>query len=172
MSNIPNDSEDEARTELWAMKEEEFHHSSWLWRLILLLRDSTCVRLPVVLILAAVIGGIMLKLSTFMPGYLAILLFFLLGLVGWGFVIGFPIGQKKNLMKVWVWFALAWGGALCLIYAQGLHQRHDDSSLVWSVLGWVLGISAFVVLYVFFPNPRKAHRNSDEDDSERRDHHR
>ncbi len=162
MSDSPTQSDDETRAKLWTAKEEEeLRCSSLLGRSLLIFRDSACVRIPIVLVLAGIVGGIMLKLSEFIPGYLAVLLFFLLGLVGWKFVIGLPIGQKKGLMKVWVFFALLWGSALCLIYAEGLHQHHDSSSLAWSVLGWVLGISAFVVVYVFFPSPRKTSKKRD-----------
>ncbi len=160
MSDSLTQSDDEAQARL-RTAEEELRRSSLLGRALLIFRDSACVRIPIVLVLAGIIGGIMLKLSEFIPGYLAVLLFFLLGLIGWGFVIGLPVGQKKGLMKVWVFFALLWGSALCLIYAEGLYQHHDSSSLVWSVLGWVLGISAFVVLYVFFPSPRKTSRKGD-----------
>jgi hypothetical protein len=117
-----------------------------------------------VTVLAGIIGAIMFKLSGFMPGYLVVLLFFLLGLVGLGFLIGLPVGRKKGLMKVWIFHALISGSALCLIYAQALHQHQDGSSVAWSVLGWVLGISAFIVLFVSFPDPRKKSKDSEKRD--------
>ncbi len=78
----PNQSDDEARAELLATEEEDLRRSSLLGRALFIIHDNIWVRLPIVLVLAGIIGGIMLKVTEFMPGYLAVLLFFLLGLVG------------------------------------------------------------------------------------------
>ncbi len=136
-------------------------HSSWPWRLVLLVRNNIWVRIPIVFGLAAYIGTGMLKLSEVVPGYVVVLLVYVLGLLGWGLLIGFPIGRKKDLMKVWVFFALLWASACCFLFAEGLRQNHENSWGTWSVIGWGLAVLAIIVFRVLFPRESSKNHNGE-----------
>jgi hypothetical protein len=137
MSETPRNTQDEDRSSLGL-------------RLALLFRDSAWIRIPLVLISGGIIEAVMLFLSSFVPGYIVVLLVYVLGLLGWGLLIGFPSkGPTKKssseFVRLWVFFALIWAGALCLIYAEGLRQGHDSASTNWYLIGVSLGSAGVIV---------------------------
>lgn len=144
MRNTPQDSQGEKQ-------------SSSVWRAFILLGNSWCgswcVGRLIGLVVIVVAGGIIFGLSRFVPYYIALLLTYFLGLLGWGLLIGFPsrLKEGEDVVKVWAFFALFWAAMLCGIYAEGLDQRHDSSWILWAALTWVLLISSFIVLYVSLP---------------------
>src|SRR5437870_10570542 len=138
--------------------------SSLLGRAALLFRDNACIRIPIVLVFIGIIGGVMLLLSAFVPAYAAVALVYLLGLLGWGFLIGFP--RKEDIAKrgstfvrLWVFFAFLWASALCLMYADALRQGHDSASTIWTLIGFGLAVPAVIVGRVFYTWKRPRRRD-------------
>src|SRR5438477_6241577 len=106
---------------------QDEYPSSLLGRAALLFRDNACIRVPIVLVFIGVIGAVMLLLSAFGPAYVAVALVYLLGLLGWGLLIGFPrkedIAKRGSMfVRLWVFSDLLSASALCLIYADALRQ--------------------------------------------------
>jgi hypothetical protein len=84
---------------------------------------NRAVRFVLVLVFAGIVGSSVMFLSRFVPDYVAVLVVYMAGLVGLGFLLGIP---RRQTLFVWLFFALGWASAICLIYSRAFSGRSSQ----------------------------------------------
>lgn len=105
------------------------------------------MRFPIVLIAGGILGSITLALTKYLLDYVAIALIYLLGVIGWRFLVGLP---RKTTFRLWVFFALAWAAVVCLAYADAFRQENNYHLGIWSCIGSGLGFITAVIGAIFY----------------------
>ncbi len=110
--------------------------------------SNRAIRLPLVLTLVGVMGGIMSVLSDHLPSFVVVAAIYLVAVLCTVLLLQLPklapLSKGSAAIQLWLFILLGEASAVILIYSRLLRQRQDVESHIWFWIG--IGTAGLLVV--------------------------